>query len=67
MVRALGASRKTLHKHQKFLLQIYVNDEISCWRAIYRKIYKYGLGENVKKKDMNIGRKIHVFRQMQGM
>ena len=36
MARALGTSRKTLHKHRKFLLQIDVNDEIASWRDICR-------------------------------
>ena len=49
MARALGTSRKTLHKYQKFRLQIDVNDELACWRAICRKPYKDRLGENVKK------------------
>ena len=44
MARALGTSRKTLHKHQKFRFQIYVNDELTCWTAICRKPYKYSLG-----------------------
>ena len=48
MARALGTSRKNLHKHQKFRLQIDVNDELSCWRAICRQPYKDKLGENVK-------------------
>ena len=64
MARALGTSRKTFHKHQKFRLQIDVNDELACWRAIFRQPYKDRLGENVY---MNIGREIHVFRQMQGI
>ena len=46
--RALGTSRKTLHKHWKFRLQIDVNDELSFQRAICRKPYKDRLGENVK-------------------
>ena len=41
--------RKTLHKHWKFRLQIDVNDELACWRAICRKPYKDRLQENVKK------------------
>ena len=49
MARALGTSRKTLHKHRKFRLQIDVNDELACWRAICRKPYKDRLGEDVKK------------------
>ena len=49
MARALGTSRKTLHKHRKFRLQIDVNDELACWRAICRQPYKDRLGENVKK------------------
>ena len=44
MARALGTSRKTLHKHQKFQLQIDVNDELACWRAICRQPYKDRLG-----------------------
>ena len=48
MAQVLGTSRKTLHKHQKFRLQIDVNDELACWRAICRKPYKDRLGENVK-------------------
>ena len=40
---------KTLHKHRKFWLQIDVNDELACWRAICRQPYKDILGENVKK------------------
>ena len=49
MARALGTSRKTLHKHRKFRLQIDVNDELACWRAICRQPYKDKLVENVKK------------------
>ena len=49
MARALGTSRKTLHKHRKFQLQIDVNDELACWRAICRQPYKDRLGENLKK------------------
>ena len=49
MAKALGTSKKTLHKHRKFQLQIYANDELACWRAICRKPYKYRRGENVKK------------------
>ena len=49
MARALGTLRKTFQKHQKFWLQIDVNDELACWRAICRKPYKDILGENVKK------------------
>ena len=52
MARALETSRKTLHKHRKFRLQIDVNDELACWRDICRKPYKDGLGENVKKNYM---------------
>ena len=37
MARALGTSRKNLHKHRKFRLQIDVNDELACWRAICRQ------------------------------
>ena len=36
MAQALGTSRKTLHKHRKFRLQIDVNDELACWTAICR-------------------------------
>ena len=46
MARALGTSRKTLHKHHKFLLKIDVNDELVDWRAICRQPYKDRLGEN---------------------
>ena len=49
MAWALGTSQKTLHKHWKFQLQIDVNDELACWRAICRQPYKDRLGENVKK------------------
>jgi len=49
MARALGTSQKTFHKHQKFRLQIDVNDELTCWRAIRRQPYKDRLGEDVKK------------------
>ena len=49
MAWALGTSQKTLHKHQKFQLQIDVNDELALWRAIFRQPYKDRLGENVKK------------------
>ena len=49
MARALGTSRKTLHKHKKFWSQIDVNDELACWRAICRQPYKDRLGEEVKK------------------
>ena len=49
MARALGTSRKNLYKHQKFQLQVDVNDELACWRAICRQPYKDRLGENVKK------------------
>ena len=49
MTRALATSQKTLHKHQKFQLQIDVNDELACWTIICRQPSKYRLGENVKK------------------
>ena len=49
MARALGTSRKNLHKHQKFRLQIDVNDELDFWRAICRQPYKHRLGVDVKK------------------
>ena len=49
MTQALGTSRKTLHKHRKFQLQIDVNDELTCWTAIFSQPYKDRLGENVKK------------------
>ena len=49
MEKALGTSRKTLHEHRKFRLQINVNDELSCWVAIYNHPYKDTLGEDVKK------------------
>ena len=49
MARALGTSRKFLHKHRKFRLQLDVNDELACWRDICRQPYKDRLGENVKK------------------
>ena len=38
-----------MHQHRKFRLQIDVNDELACWRAICRQPYKYRLGKNVKK------------------
>jgi hypothetical protein len=49
MEKALGTSRKTLHKHRKFRLQIDVNDELACWTVICRQPYKDRLGEDVKK------------------
>ena len=49
MARALGTSRKKLHKHRKFRLQIDVNDELACWRAICRKPYKDRLEKMLKK------------------
>ena len=52
MARALGTLRKNLHKHRKFRLQIDVNDELACWRAICRQPYKDRLGKNVKKNNI---------------
>ena len=52
MAQALGTSRKNLHKHRKFRLQIDVNDKLACWRAICRQPYKDRLGENVKKNNI---------------
>ena len=49
MARALGTSRKYLHKHRKFRFQIDVNDELACSRAICRQPYKDRLGEDAKK------------------
>ena len=49
MARALGTSRNFFHKHRKFRLQVDVNDELTCWRAICRQPYKDRLGENLKK------------------
>ena len=43
---------KTLHKHRKFRLQVDVNDELACWRAICRQPYKDRHGENVKKNNI---------------
>ena len=48
MACALGTSQNFFHKHQKLRLQIDVNDELACWRAICRQPYKDRLGENVK-------------------
>ena len=48
MEKTLGTSRKTLHKHRKFLFQIDVNDELACWTMISRQPYKDRLAENVK-------------------
>ena len=36
MAPASGTSRKNLHKHQKFQLQIDVNDELACLTVICR-------------------------------
>ena len=49
MARALRTSQNFFHKHKNFWLQIDVNDELTCWRAICRQPYKDRLGENVKK------------------
>ena len=44
MAQELVTSRKTLHKHRKFPLQIDVNDGITCWQVICMQPYKYRLG-----------------------
>jgi hypothetical protein len=44
----MGTSRKTLHKHIKFRLQIDANDELACWIVISRQPYKHRLVENIK-------------------
>lgn len=49
MAKALGTSSNTFHKHRKFWLQIDLNDEVACWKVIYRQPYKDRLGEDVKK------------------
>ena len=49
MAQALGTSQKNLHKHKKFQLQIVVNDELACWRAICRQPYKDRLEKMSKK------------------
>ena len=49
MAQALGTSRKNLHKHQKFRLQIDVNDELACWTVILGNHTKMDL-ENMLKK-----------------
>ena len=49
MAQALGTSWKTLHKHQKFRLQIDVNGEIAYWIVICRQPYRDRVGEEVKK------------------
>ena len=67
MARELGTSRKNLHKHRKFQLQIDVNDELACCRAICRKPYEDRLGENVKKMMYEYWLKIHVFHQRKWM
>jgi hypothetical protein len=46
MEKTMGTSRKTLHKHRKFRLQIDV--ELACWTMISRQPYKDRLAENVK-------------------
>jgi hypothetical protein len=48
MEKTMGTSRKTLHKHRKFRLQIDANDELACWTVISRQPYKDRLAENVK-------------------
>jgi hypothetical protein len=48
MEKTMGTSRKTLHKHRKFQLQIDVNYELACWIVISRQPYKHRLAENVK-------------------
>lgn len=42
--KKLGTSQKILHKHRKFRLKIYANDELDCWEIIYRQPYKDRLG-----------------------
>jgi len=49
MAKILGTSRKTLHQHRKFQLQIDVDAELTCWEVICRKQYKDRLGEDVQK------------------
>jgi hypothetical protein len=48
MEKTMGTSRKTLHKHRKFRLQIDANNELACWTMISRQPYKDRLAENVK-------------------
>ena len=48
MEKMMGMSRKTLHKHRKFRLQIDATDELGCWTVISRQRYKDRLAENVK-------------------
>jgi hypothetical protein len=40
MEKMMGTSRKTLHKHRKFQLQIDVKDELVGWTVISRQPYK---------------------------
>jgi ABC-type ATPase with predicted acetyltransferase domain len=48
MAKTMGTSRKTLHKHRKFQLQIDANDELACWTVISRQPYKDKLAKNVE-------------------
>ena len=49
MAQALRTSLKKLHKHHKFRLEIYVNDELTCWIVICRQQCNDIIGEDVKK------------------
>jgi hypothetical protein len=53
MEKTMGTSRKTLHKHRKFLLKIDVNDELACCTVISRQPYKDRLAKNVKELALN--------------
>jgi hypothetical protein len=48
MEKMTGTSRKTLHKHRKFRLQMDVNDGLACWTVFSQQPYKDRLAENVK-------------------
>ena len=48
LAQAIGISRKTLYKHNKFKMKIDENYELACWAIICRQLYKDRMGEGVK-------------------
>ena len=48
MSKMIHVSRKTLHKHSKFRVQVDENDEIACWALITRKTYQDKIATIIK-------------------
>ena len=48
MSKSLHVSRKALHKHNKFKVQVDENDEVSCWDIITKNPYQEKLPIGIK-------------------